>query len=91
MKRELAIGLFSGSIVVIKVTTKQCKPFFELENLVIVEIARASLDQEDLLLGEVFRQSASNDTASCSTADNNIVKVIDLRGGDVLSSHLVLE
>lgn len=75
----LAIGLLRSAIIIIEFTTKQSKPFLEFENFVVVKVTGSTFDHENLLVGKVLGQSACSDTASCTTTNNDIVKVINLR------------
>lgn len=77
---RVAHGLLRRAVVVVELAAQQVEPVLEQEHAVVHEVAGAGLDQEDFLVGQVFRESRGNDTASCATAHDD--KVPCCIGGD---------
>jgi hypothetical protein len=69
----VAIGLLSCAIVVVEVTAEEAEPLSEVENVAEVEVGGASLDHENLALGEVGGEARSEDATSRAAADNDVV------------------
>lgn len=87
---RVAHGLLGSAVVVIEFTTKQVQPVLEKQNSVVHEVRGTSLDQEDLLVRKVVRETTGDNT-SCSTATNNDkVKVVFRVRRKVCGSHYVL-
>lgn len=81
-------GLFGGGVVVVQLAPKQAQPFPQVEDPVIHEVTRTTLDYEDTLVGQVLGQSAADNTASGATSDNDIVVAVDIANREVVSgSH----
>ncbi len=55
--------MFCGSIIIVKLSPEQSEPLLEVENTIVHEIARAGLNQKNLLVREILGQTRGNDTA----------------------------
>ena len=88
---RVAVGLFGGAIVVVKLASKEVEPVLEQQYTVVHEVAWAGLDQEDLLVGQVLGESRGNDTASCASSDDDkVILGILGDGGHGLESHCIV-
>lgn len=70
---RVAHGLLHGAVVIVQLSSQQRKPLAKIEDLVEVEVGRASLDQQHLALGQVGREPGGNDAASSTAANNDVV------------------
>jgi len=84
----VAIGLLSCGIVVVEITTEQGQPLSKVQDVVEAKVRGTSLDHEDLVLGEIRRETGSQDTASGATAYNDVVIGGAGGGGKRLRSHV---
>lgn len=57
------IGLLDSAIVIVKFSSEEIEPLFEVEDSIIHEITGSCLDQEGLLVGKIFCETRGNDTA----------------------------
>lgn len=83
MPAKLTHGLFGRAIVIVEFTAQQAQPVLQLQNTVVHVVARAGLDEQDLLPWKILRQPASNHTAGGATANNDIVEAVGICRGNV--------
>ena len=84
----VAHGLLRGGIIIVKFASEQRQPLAQVENLVEVVIRRATFDHEDLALRQVAGQARSEDAASGTTANNDVVEAGSGGGRESLGSHV---
>jgi len=84
---RVAHGLFGGGVIIVELASEQVEPVLQQQDTIVHEIRRASFDEENLLVREVFGESASNDTASGTAADNEKVIVVGSVSWEMCSSR----
>jgi len=73
---RVAHGLFGGGVIIVELASEQVEPVLQQQDTIVHEIRRASFDEENLLVWEVFGESASDDTARGTAADDEKVIVV---------------
>lgn len=82
--------LLGGGIIIIELSTEEVKPFPQIENAVIHEVAGATFNEKDAFVGQILGQPAGNHAAGGPSADNEIVIGVDVTCGKMSGgSHCV--
>ena len=86
-KEEVAPAVGSLKPKEMEVTPEQVEPLSQLQNAVIHVVTRATLNQEDALVGQILGQTTGNHTASSTTTNDDVVVVVDIASGEFASGN----
>jgi hypothetical protein len=70
---RVAHGLLGRAIVVVELSTQQIEPILEQKHSIVHEVAWASLDQQDLLIGQILCEARCDNAAGGAAANDDEV------------------